>query len=75
VLRPPGNHYSCLLLIRWDYLFERAVSLRPVEEKNFAVNIVSYKNSEASYDGLLGMDFLTKHKYQIDYEKQFLVWE
>jgi predicted aspartyl protease len=50
-------------------------SLGPFEEKNFAVNIVSYKKAEANYDGLLGMDFLTKHKYQIDYDKQLLVWE
>ena len=47
----------------------------PFKEKGMTVHLIAYRSSHAEYDGLLGMDFLSKHKYAIDYDKQLLHWD
>jgi hypothetical protein len=42
------------------------------KEKNFTVT--GAKNAGAVNSGLLGLDFLKKHTFKIDFENQFLVW-
>jgi hypothetical protein len=38
------------------------------------VDLIPYKGSEGVHDGLLGMDFLGKHRYQIDMEREQIRW-
>jgi hypothetical protein len=38
------------------------------------VDLLPYKGSEGVHDGLLGMDFLGKHRYQIDMEREQIRW-
>jgi len=38
------------------------------------VDLIPYKGSEGIHDGLLGMDFLSKHRYQIDMEHELIHW-
>jgi len=38
------------------------------------VDLIPYKGSEGFHDGLLGMDFLGKHRYQIDMEHEVIRW-
>jgi hypothetical protein len=38
------------------------------------VELIPYKGSEGIHDGLLGMDFLAKHRYQIDMERELIRW-
>ena len=38
------------------------------------IDLISYKGSDGIHDGLLGMDFLSKHRYQIDMEHELIRW-
>jgi hypothetical protein len=38
------------------------------------VNLIPYEGGEGLRDGLLGMDFLAKHRYQIDMEHELIRW-
>lgn len=38
------------------------------------VEFIPYHGSEGVHDGLLGMDFLGKHRYQIDMEQELIRW-
>ena len=38
------------------------------------VDLIPYKGSDGFHDGLLGMDFLSKHRYQIDMERELIRW-
>jgi hypothetical protein len=38
------------------------------------LELIPYKGSEGIHYGLLGMDFLAKHRYQIDIEREVIRW-
>jgi hypothetical protein len=38
------------------------------------LGFIPYQGSDGLYDGLLGMDFLGKHRYQIDMEHELIRW-
>jgi hypothetical protein len=38
------------------------------------VDFIPYQGTEGLHDGLLGMDFLGKHRYQIDMEHELIRW-
>ncbi|MBW1854673.1 MAG: clan AA aspartic protease, partial [Deltaproteobacteria bacterium] len=46
----------------------------PYEIEDYYVDIIKHKGSAASYDGLLGMDFLAGRKYNIDYLRGVIRW-
>ena len=54
---------------RIDSLVVGPFSMAPLE-----IGLIPYSGDGASYDGLLGMDFLGKHRYQIDMEHELIRW-
>jgi len=40
-----------------------------------AVYLIEISDSDAPFDGLLGMDFLRKHPYRIDFQQQLIHWQ
>ena len=46
-----------------------------IKEKEMTALVLSFQGSRVEYDGLLGTDFLLKHRYIIDYDKQRLYLE
>lgn len=38
------------------------------------VELIPYKGMDGMHDGLLGMDFLGKHRYQLDVERELIRW-
>ena len=51
------------------------ITVGPFTEKNIYVGIIDHKNPSVSHQGLLGMNFLRNHQYQIDFTKQVIIWK
>ena len=51
-----------------------ALSVGPFTMTDPEVDLIPYKGTEGMHDGLLGMDFLSKHRYQIDMEHELIRW-
>ncbi len=47
----------------------------PHAKEKATVFVVAHEGPAAHYDGLLGMDILRGLKYQVDLEKQIIIWE
>jgi predicted aspartyl protease len=47
----------------------------PITAKDVSVVILSFDGAVPSYGGLLGMDFLSRVEYSIDYESQVIRWK
>ncbi len=47
----------------------------PHAKENMAVFVIPYQGPRAKYDGLLGMDLLRGLRYNVDLEKQIILWE
>jgi hypothetical protein len=51
-----------------------ALQVGPFAMQSAELELISYKGSEGLHDGLLGMDFLGRHRYQIDVEHETIRW-
>lgn len=47
----------------------------PIRARDFAVIMIPFEGEPVAYQGLLGMDFLTRVDYAIDFEKQIIRWK
>ena len=53
----------------------RRITVGPHTKENIAIFVVPHKGPAAKYDGLLGMDVLRGLKFNVDFEKQMIIWE
>ena len=51
-----------------------SVGVGPFTLASAEVDLIAYKGSDGVHDGLLGMDFLGNHRYQIDMERELVRW-
>lgn len=56
-------------IARFDLL-----SVGPFSHPSMELELIPFQGSERMHDGLLGMDFLGKHRYQIDMEHELIRW-
>jgi hypothetical protein len=47
----------------------------PIAARDFGVIMIPFEGEPAAYQGLLGMDFLTRVDYAIDFENQIIRWK
>ena len=50
------------------------LSVGPFAHGSMELEVIPYGGSDGMHDGLLGMDFLGKHRYQIDMEHELIRW-
>jgi hypothetical protein len=51
-----------------------ALSVGPFSLPAVELEFIPYCGNDGGHDGLLGMDFLGKHRYQIDMERELIRW-
>jgi hypothetical protein len=51
-----------------------SLGVGPFTMASAEVNLIPFEGAEGLRDGLLGMDFLAKHRYQIDMEQELIRW-
>jgi clan AA aspartic protease (TIGR02281 family) len=60
----------------WARLVKLAyVKVGPVEQRDVYAIIIPYHGPDMNVDGLLGMNFLRNHRYEVDFEKQTIHWQ
>jgi predicted aspartyl protease len=52
-----------------------SMQIGPITAKDFAVVILAFEGNSPAHGGLLGMDFLSRVEYNIDYEKSVIRWK
>jgi predicted aspartyl protease len=53
----------------------RHIDIGPFREEKVYAMVINLQGQELSFDGMLGMDFLKAHPYQIDFQNQLINWE
>jgi predicted aspartyl protease len=61
-------------LIDAEAIILDSVTVGPHKEQNLVAGIIEHTGPDVAFDGLLGMNFLKKHQYTIDFENQVLLW-
>ncbi|WP_224959475.1 retropepsin-like aspartic protease family protein [Geomonas subterranea] len=76
-LRSAGNAQAELAdgrVVRSKIVRVDAVVVGPHVHAPMEVELISYSGSAGMHDGLLGMDFLRRHRYQLDMEHESIRW-
>ncbi len=52
----------------------RHITVGPYKIEKTDAMVINLKGRKVPFDGMLGMDFLKNHPYQIDFERQLILW-
>jgi hypothetical protein len=61
--------------VKADKTTVRLVDIGPFELKDFPVMLIDPQGANLPFDGMLGMDFLKDHPYEIDYNNEIVRWK
>lgn len=75
----PGEQVSAQVAsgrpVRSEKVITRFIDVGPFELKDFPVMLMTPQGSGLPFDGMLGMDFLKSHPYEIDYANEIIHWK
>jgi predicted aspartyl protease len=63
-----GSKYASVVRVK-------SMNIGPYRLRDTAVTLMIPGRHNTGYDGLLGMDFLMKVKYEIDYNRSVIIWK
>jgi hypothetical protein len=76
---PSGKRYKARVagggFVNSNRIKFRYINVGPFHIKKASAMVINLTGKPPSYDGMLGMDFLKNHPYQIDFENQVINWE
>ena len=58
-----------------SYVRAKSINVGPYQLQDAVVAVMDPGRYNTGYDGLLGMDFLMKVKYEIDYDRGVIIWK
>lgn len=75
---PSGKRYKARVagggIVMSEKIRFRQITIGPFQRKKTAAMVINLKGKELPFDGMLGMDFLKRHPYQVDYENKVINW-
>ena len=76
---PSGKRYKARVAgggtVKSSKIKFKHINIGPFQQKKVYAMVINLKGQKLTFDGMLGMDFLRNHPYQIDFENKVINWE
>lgn len=76
---PSGKSYNARVagggIVKSEKIRFQYIKVGPFKIKQADAMVINLKGQELSFDGMLGMDFLKEHPYQVDFTNNLITWQ